>query len=130
MVVFDFQAPWELNCFSALQKWLDVAQSTFCAAQRRLKYYLGTCPQQKWSMHQIWPKKGIFISLSPKLEEMHWLSKSPAKPKVYVLTRNSRFSNNGVYILLYNFTFCLFPKSFSPQNSSSKHWSKYFARGP
>ncbi|CCX38807.1 unknown [Clostridium sp. CAG:1013] len=28
-----------------------------------------------------WPKKGIWKSISPKVEEMHWFSKSPARMK-------------------------------------------------
>ena len=68
-----------LNCFSALQKWLEVAQSTFVAHPPSTK----TLPKQRLStkVEQApkTPKNGILSSRSPKLEEIHWFNKSPAK---------------------------------------------------
>ena len=68
-----------LNCFSALQKWLDVAHNTFCAAPLSIN----TLPRHILSTNvehaPNTPKKGIFSSRRPKLEEIHWFSKSPAK---------------------------------------------------
>ena len=59
------------NCFSALQKWLDVAQSTFLAAlpSKKIlpKHKLSTKVEQAPKI----PKKGIFNSRNPKLEEIH-----------------------------------------------------------
>ena len=67
------------NCFSALQKWLDVAHNTLVAAPDSTK----TLPRHKLStkVEQApnTPKKGIFNSRKPKLEEIHWFNKSPAK---------------------------------------------------
>ena len=65
------------NCFSALQKWLEVAHKTFSATPSTK-----TAPKDKDStkVEQApkTPKKGIFNSLKPKLEEIHWFNKSPA----------------------------------------------------
>ena len=67
-----------LNCFSALQKWLDVAHKT-CSANDSTQI----APKLKDSTNvehaPNTPKNGIFNSLSPKLEEIHWFNKSPAK---------------------------------------------------
>ena len=67
-----------LNCFSALQKWLDAAHNTCCAhasvtIEPRLR------PSTKVEQAPNIPRKGILSARSPKLEEIHWFNKSPAK---------------------------------------------------
>ena len=68
-----------LNCFSALQKWLEVAHITLLAAPPSIntepKHILSTKVEHAPNT----PKKGTFVSLNPKSEEIHWFSKSPAK---------------------------------------------------
>mgnify|MGYP007127196071 FL=1 len=111
------------NCFSALQKWLEVAQRTLEAAPLAIntlpKHILSTKVEQAPKT----PKKGIFNSLSPKLEEIHWFSKSPAKQKSILVAGIPDFK-----ITELTFSFIILLSAFShvssPQNSSSKHWSK------
>ena len=117
------------NCFSALQKWLEVAQSTFVAAPASTK----TLPKQRLSTNveqaPNTPKKGTFNSRRPKLEEIHWFNKSPAKQywiSVAAIPDLATTAFTFSFIILLS----AFSQVFSPQNSSSKHWSKYFARGP
>ena len=68
-----------LNCFSALQKWLDVAQSTFWAEPEETKTLPRHILSAKVEHAPNTPKNGIFNSRNPKLEEIHWFNKSPAK---------------------------------------------------
>jgi len=118
-----------LNCFSALQKWLEVEQRTFLAAPDSInilpKHILSTKVEQAPKT----PKNGIFISLKPKLEEIHWLSKSPAKQKS-MLEELILLLAIAIFTVSFIILLSAFSQLFSPQNSSSKHLSKYFARGP
>ena len=117
-----------LNCFSALQKWLEAAHITFLAhasviIEPRLR------PSTKVEQAPNIPKNGIFKSLKPKLEEIHWFNKSPAKQYSISVIEIPDFA---IAILTVSLIILLsdFSQVFSPQNSSSKHWSKYLARGP
>ena len=117
-----------LNCFSALQKWLEVAHNAFSA---KLSTAIAdrAIDSTKVEHAPNTPKNGMLSSRSPKLEEIHWLSKSPAK-------QQSIFSDGIPDLLITVFTVSFiillsaFSQVFSPQNSSSSVWSKYFARGP
>ena len=75
------------------------------------------------------PINGIFESRKPKLEEIHWFNKSPAKQYSNSVTAIPDFAITAftvsLIILLSDFS-----QVFSPQNSSSRHWSKYLANGP
>ena len=117
-----------LNCFSALQKWLEVAQRTFSAklsAQIALKLIDSTNVEHAPKT----PKKGKFNSRKPKLEEIHWFNKSPAKQQSIW---SEEIPDLLITVLTVSFIILLsaFSQVFSPQNSSSNVWSKYFARGP
>jgi len=118
-----------LNCFSALQKWLDVAQIIFFETPDEIK----TEPRQIASINVEHapniPKKGMFKERSPKQEEIHWFNKSPAKQKSISL-----LDIPDLVIAIFTVSFIIllsaFSQVFSPQNSSSRHRSKYSARGP
>ena len=75
------------------------------------------------------PKNGIFKSLKPKLEEIHWLIKSPAKHISTSLTASPDLLITSSAVSLTNLL-SAFSQDSSPQNSSSIHLSKYLARGP
>ena len=68
-----------LNCFSALQKWLDVAHITLFAPppsrNTEPRHILSTNVEQAPNT----PKYGMFVSLNPKSLDIHWFNKSPAK---------------------------------------------------
>ena len=67
-----------LNCFSALQKWLEAAHIAFLAhASTIIAHKLN--PSTKVEQAPNIPKKGIFNPLNPKLDDIHWFNKSPAK---------------------------------------------------
>ena len=68
-----------LNCFSALQKWLEAAQITLLAAPPSIKIEPKPSPSTNVEQAPNIPMKGKLESRSPKLEEIHWFSKSPAK---------------------------------------------------
>ena len=68
-----------LNCFSALQKWLDAAQIHLLAAPPSINIEPNCNPSTNVEQAPNIPYNGIPSSLNPKLEEIHWLSKSPAK---------------------------------------------------
>ena len=68
-----------LNCFSALQKWLDADAIHLSAAPPSIKIDESCIPSTKVEQAPNMPYKGIPSSLKPKLEDIHWLSKSPAK---------------------------------------------------
>lgn len=68
-----------LNCFSALQKWLEVAQSTFVAPPPSIKTLPIHKPSTNVEQAPKIPKNGMFVSLKPKLVEIHWFKRSPAK---------------------------------------------------
>ena len=65
------------------------------------------------------PKKGIFNSRSPKLEEIHWFNKSPAKQQSIL---SEGIPDLFITVLTVSFIILLsaFSQVFSPQNSSSK----------
>lgn len=68
-----------LNCFSALQKWLDTAAIIFSAPPPSIKTEAKLKASTKVEHAPNIPKKGTPNSLKPKLEDIHWFSKSPAK---------------------------------------------------
>lgn len=68
-----------LNCFSALQKWLDVAAIIFDALPEPIKTEARLNASTKVEQAPKIPKKGMPKSLNPKLDEIHWFNKSPAK---------------------------------------------------
>ena len=74
-------------------------------------------------------KKGIFMSRNPKLEEIHWFNKSPAKQRSIL---SEETPDLWITVLAVSFIILLsaFSQVFSPQNSSSNVWSKYLQRGP
>lgn len=75
------------------------------------------------------PKNGMFDSRSPNEEEIHWFNKSPAKQKSMLFTG---IEDLAIHEVTVSFIILLsaFSQLFSPQNSSSKHWSKYWCSGP
>ena len=111
-----------LNCFSALQKWLDAAHNT-CFEQASVITAPKLNPSTKVEQAPKIPKNGIFNSLNPKLEEIHWFNKSPAKQ--YSISDDA-IPDFEIAIFTVSFIILLsdFSHVFSPQNSSSKHWSK------
>ena len=66
-----------LNCFSALQKWLEVEVITFMPAPLSKKEEPKINPSTKVEQAPKIPKKGISKSRIPKLVEIHWFNKSP-----------------------------------------------------
>ena len=68
-----------LNCFSALQKWLEVAQSTFVAPPPSIKTLPMHNPSTNVEQAPNIPKKGMFKSRKPKFVDIHWFKRSPAK---------------------------------------------------
>ena len=117
------------NCFSALQKWLELAQTTFVAKSPSIVIEPSVIDSTKVEQAPKTPKNGIFNSLSPKEDEIHWFSKSPAKQKSI-----SDWAILDFAIAIFTVSFInllsAFSQDFSPQNSSSKHWSKNLLKGP
>ena len=60
---------------------------------------------------------------------MHWFKRSPAKQKSIASDASLDFVS-AVFTVSLIILLSAFSQVFSPQNSSSKHWSKYFAKGP
>ena len=75
------------------------------------------------------PKKGILNSLRPKLEDKHWFKRSPAKQQSICSEGIPDFVIT-VFTVSFIIFLSAFSQVFSPQNSSSRVWSKYLARGP
>ena len=71
----------------------------------------------------------MFNSLKPKLEEIHWFNKSPAN-RQSILSLGTPDLDITVLTVSFIILLSAFSQVFSPQNSSSKVWSKYFASGP
>ena len=68
-----------LNCFSALQKWLEAPQIILFAAPLSINIEPTPKPSTKVEQAPNIPIKGISKSRRPKLEDIHWFNKSPAK---------------------------------------------------
>ena len=103
-----------LNCFSAVQKWLEVAHITFFANPSTHIEPIHKLSAKVEHAPNI-PKYGIFVSRSPKLDEIHWLSKSPEITKSISFVAIPDFASNPD-----TFSFIILLSAFSqvssPQN--------------
>ena len=118
-----------LNCFSALQKWLELAQATLPAKFPSIAIEPKIIDSTKVEQAPNTPKKGILESLRPNDDEIHWFNKSPAKQKSKSEEAILALEIAVLIVSLINLL-SAFSQELSPQNSSSKQWSKYLFKGP
>ena len=117
------------NWRSAEQKWELVTARAFSAAPLSTRMEASSSVWAMVEQAPYCPRKGMPKSSSPKVEEMHWLSKSPARMKSTSWGERPAFSNAKVTA-----SFWRRASAFSQLSSwrvvSPKVWSKSPPREP